>query len=283
MKRPDWLRIKTVGSRDGSCVTQLLGEQYTVCAEACCPNQYECYSAGTATFLLLGPRCTRTCGFCAVGKQLPAPVDLTEPQRVSEIVQRMDLKYCVLTMVTRDDLDDGGASHVIDTIEAVREMCPGTVVEVLLSDLNGNWPALERVLNAKPEVFNHNVETVPRLYKQVRPQARFERSLEVLHRAASRPGQIVKSGMMVGLGETTAETVKTIRDIRNTGCHVLTLGQYLQPSAKHIPVKRYITEEEFNSFKELSIKIGFTDAACGSFVRSSYKADRLFHKASTSC
>ena len=240
----------------------------------------ECFSRGTATFLLLGPNCTRHCRFCAVGKLPVSPPDPAEPLRIAQAVAKMGVKFCVLTMVTRDDLSDGGAKHIANTIRAIRKQCPEVGVEVLISDLAGNRQALKLVLDAVPEVLNHNIETVPRLYPDVRPQADYMRSIELLtHCRELDPSVATKSGMMLGLGETRDEILKVMEDLREAGCKLLTMGQYLAPSKRHHPVVRYVTPEEFEDFKLEAEKRGFLGVASSPFVRSSYRAGWLYHNA----
>jgi lipoic acid synthetase len=253
---------------------------HTVCEEAQCPNQLECFAAGTATFLLLGPSCTRRCTFCAVDKSPVHAPDPEEPLRTAEAVAQMKLRFCVVTMVTRDDLSDGGAQHVARTIEAIREKSPGAGIEVLISDLGGNWSALETILTEAPEVLNHNLETVPRLYSQVRPQANYHRSLELLARARSHvPSLVTKSGLMLGLGEEKDEVLEVMGDLRQAGCNVLTLGQYLSPSVHHHPVVRYVPPEEFAEYEAHAIQRGFNGVASAPLVRSSYHAGELYRAA----
>jgi lipoic acid synthetase len=241
----------------------------------------ECFGRGTATFLLLGPSCTRRCTFCAVDKSPVRPPDPHEPARIAEAVAQLELNFCVLTMVTRDDLSDGGAGHIADTVAAIRRVRPDIGIELLISDLGGDREALDKVMEVRPEVLNHNVETVPRLYPDVRPQADFTCSLELLERASSDTHSLVtKSGIMLGLGETRQELIETMKAIRNTGCRLLTLGQYLAPSKKHHPVVRYVPPEEFAEFKEIALRMGFSGVASGPFVRSSYEAGRLYKQAS---
>jgi len=252
----------------------------TVCQEAHCPNQGECFARGTATFLLLGPNCTRRCTFCAVGKGRIDPPSPDEPERTARAAAEMGLDFCVLTMVTRDDLPDGGAGHVARTIEAVRALRPDTGLEVLISDLGGGREALETVLAARPEVLNHNVETVPRLYPAVRPQADYRRSLDVLRRAAAyRPRPVIKSGLMVGLGESRNELDRVLDDLREAGCDLVTVGQYLAPSDRHFSVARFVPPEEFDDLGQTMEKRGFSGWACGPFVRSSYRAGELYRRA----
>ena len=281
-EKPPWLRRRIPApGRNATVVAAVKGRGlHTVCEEAHCPNQMECFSRGTATFLLLGPSCTRRCTFCAVDKSSVQPPDPGEPFRTAQAVAQMELNFCVVTMVSRDDLPDGGAGHVIRTIEAIRKECPGIGIEILISDLAGNWDALERVLIARPEVFNHNLETMPRLYPGVRPQADYRRSLELLARAAAHvPPMVIKSGLMLGLGEKKHEVLQAMDDLRNSGCHLLTLGQYLAPSSKHHPIVRYVPPEEFDEYQREALRRGFLEVASAPLVRSSYKAAQLYNTA----
>ena len=278
--KPPWLRrrLPPIGQSAHVLATIRNRALHTVCEEAHCPNQLECFSSGTATFLLLGPSCTRRCTFCAVEKSPVHAPDPEEPVRTAEAVAQMGLKFCVVTMVTRDDLPDGGARHVAQTIEAIHERCPGVGVEVLISDLSGSWAALEMVLAAAPEVLNHNLETVPRLYPQVRPQAHYHRSLELLARASSHvPPFVTKSGIMLGLGETKEEVLHIMDDLREAGCHLLTLGQYLAPSKQHHSVIRYIPPAEFAEYEAEALARGFLATTSAPLVRSSYHAEELYH------
>ena len=280
--KPSWLKRRIPASgRNATVVAAIKGRGlHTVCEEAHCPNQPECFSRGTATFLLLGPGCTRRCTFCAVDKSHIHPLDPGEPLRTAEAVAQMGLKFCVVTMVTRDDLPDGGAIHVAQTVEAIRKECPGIEIEVLISDLAGNWEALETVLAARPEVLNHNLETIPRLYPKVRPQADYRRSLELLARASTHvPPMVTKSGLMLGLGEKKEEVHQAMDDLLEAGCHLLTLGQYLAPSDKHHPIFRYVPPEEFADYEAEALARGFYGAASAPLVRSSYQAAQLYHTA----
>lgn len=282
--KPAWLRRRLPPAGRSATVMAAIKNRglHTVCEEAHCPNQLECFGSGTATFLLLGPSCTRRCTFCAVDKSPVHKPDPGEPARTGEAVAQMELKFCVVTMVTRDDLSDGGARHVARTVEIIHQNCPGVGVEVLISDLGGNWRALDTVLAAKPEVLNHNLETVPRLYPQVRPQADYRRSLELLSRAhAHAPPLVTKSGLMLGLGETKEEILTVMDHLREGGCHVLTLGQYLAPSELHHPVVRYIPPEEFAEYEAEALARGFYGTASAPLVRSSYRAEELYRTASS--
>jgi lipoic acid synthetase len=256
------------------------GRLHTVCQEARCPNIWECFSHRTATFLIMGDRCTRNCRFCSVHSGTPEPLDPGEPGRVAAAAAEMGLKYVVVTSVTRDDLPDGGAAHFAATIRAVRGRIPGAEIEVLIPDLQGDPAALRTVLDARPDVLNHNIETVPRLYPQVRPQADYRRSLELLRAAGGiAPSIPTKSGLMLGLGETPEEVQLTLQDLRSHGCRLLTLGQYLQPSPEHLAVAAYVPPEEFERWRSVALAMGFTHVASAPFVRSSYHAGESFEEA----
>jgi lipoic acid synthetase len=275
-KRPDWLRAPApVGGNYRELkelVTQL--RLHTVCESAACPSIGNCWNRRTATFMILGNLCTRRCGFCAVQKGAPLEVDWDEPRRVAEAVERMGLKFAVVTSVNRDDLKDGGASLFAMTIRAIRERIPGCGVEVLVPDFQGSREAMDIVLDARPDVLNHNTETVPRLYKQVRLGARWERSLEMLaYVKTSRPEIPAKSGLMLGLGETLDEVKDALRELRAHGVDIVTLGQYLRPSPKHLPIIRYVPVEEFAGLKAFGEGLGFRHVESGPLVRSSYHAD----------
>lgn len=277
--KPPWLKRKLPAGPVFEQVRNLLKDVrlHTVCQEARCPNMWECFSQKTATFLILGDKCTRNCGFCAVDNGPKGPLDTDEPVRVAEAVEQMALQYVVITSVTRDDLSDGGAGVFADTIKCIRERMPGTHIEVLTPDFMGNINALEKVILAKPNLFNHNIETVSRLYPIVRPQADYYRSLNVLEVAKTiDPGIVTKSGIMVGLGETEEEIYNTFQDLLNVRCNILTIGQYLQPTIKHLPVIRFIPPREFEKLKKMAIEMGFDQVASGPFVRSSYHAKELF-------
>jgi lipoyl synthase len=272
--RPEWLKIRVPGDLDRLPVSRLMNDLAlnTVCQEARCPNIFECWAAGTATFMILGDICTRRCTFCAVGKGTPGAPDADEPRRVADAVEAMGAKHVVITMVNRDDLADGGAEHVAKTVHAVRERT-GAAVEVLISDLEGNRDALQIVIDAKPEVLAHNVETVPRLYPAVRPVAKYRRSLEVL-RWASDAGMRTKSSLMLGLGETEEEILGVARDLREAGVDIFTMGQYLAPTGNHHPVRRYWTPEEFAALGDRARALGFHHVESAPLVRSSYMAHR---------
>ena len=276
---PEWLRIKLPTSGGFFQTRHLLQDLrlHTVCESAKCPNHWECWSKGTATFMIAGDRCTRACGFCAVNTAKPFPLESDEPERVAEATRRMQLKHVVITAVARDDLADGGADHFRRTIEAVRELNPGIVVEVLVPDFNEKDSAIDVVLAAQPEIFNHNLETVRRLTPEVRSRATYDRSLSVLKKAKARSkGEIyTKSGIMLGLGETEEELFQALRDLRAVACDILTLGQYLQPTLKHLPVSEFVAPERFAQYGLVAEEMGFTHVASGPMVRSSYHADEF--------
>lgn len=252
----------------------------TVCQDAACPNRWECYNRGTATFLLLGHNCTRNCSFCNIENNTPETVDLNEPLRIAEAIEKLALSYAVITSVTRDDLPDGGAGHFATTLGAIHARTPDVEVEVLIPDFDGDYAAIETVLKAKPVVCNHNIETVARISAEIRPQASYNRSLAVLAYAARHAPHIhVKSGLMLGLGEIEQEIYDTLKDIYATGCRILTLGQYLSPGSAHAPVCKRYTEEEFAEIKSYAIAMGFAAVAAGPLVRSSYHADAVAHTA----
>lgn len=273
-RKPDWLRAKLPSGKEYGAVRKLVDDKklHTVCQSAQCPNMGECWSRGTATVMILGNVCTRSCNFCAIQTGRPTEYDIGEPARVAEAVATMNLKHCVITSVTRDELKDGGASVWAATIRAIRHRCPSTAIEVLTPDFRGKTELLDIVLDAEPDIFNHNVETVERLQKPVRVQARYARSLKMLEHAAKR-GFVAKSGLMLGLGEEKAEVEQSMRDLRAIDVKILTLGQYLQPTSKHLPVARWVTPEEFAEFKVFGESIGFTKVESGPLVRSSYHAD----------
>lgn len=277
--RPEWLKIRIRSNETFDSVNRMVSDLslHTVCQEARCPNIFECWSEGTATFMILGDICTRHCGFCAVGKGKPLELDADEPRHVGEAVRRLGVKHAVITSVNRDELPDGGALHFAQTIGWVRSLNPGTRVEVLIPDFCGNEDALDTVLAARPHVLNHNTETVARLYKKVRPDAGYEQSLELLSRAHARKSMqplLTKSGLMAGLGETVDELLDTFRDIAETGCDILTVGQYLAPTPRHIPIEKYYSPDEFADLKSEALAMGFRYVEAGPLVRSSYHAGR---------
>lgn len=273
---PDWLKLPMPDLEAVKRTEKMIDDRRlsTVCQSAHCPNVGECFARGTATFMILGNVCTRNCRFCAVDKGRPQPLDAQEPDRVALAAREMGLKYVVVTSVTRDDLPDGGASHFAVTLQSIRRELPEAAVEVLVPDFQGRLRALESVFRSRPDMFNHNIETVPRLYPFVRPQAVYLRSLYVLRKAAES-GLRVKSGLMLGLGERPDEVIETLVDLRKVGCEYLTLGQYLAPSENHVPVDRYVTPQEFADWKHEALSIGFLDVSSGPLVRSSYRADRM--------
>ena len=276
---PEWLRIKLPTSDTFSHTRSLLDELklHTVCESAKCPNHWECWSKGTATFMIAGDRCTRACGFCAVSTAKPFALEADEPARVAEATRRMRLKHVVITAVARDDLADGGAEHFRKTIEEVRKLNPGIVIEVLVPDFNESDAAIETVLGANPEIFNHNLETVRRLTPEVRSRATYDRSLSVLRKVKARRGNSIhtKSGVMLGLGETPEELFTAMDDLRAANCDILTLGQYLQPTLKHLPVVEFVSPEKFRQYGERARQMGFVHVASGPMVRSSYHADEF--------
>ncbi len=279
--KPDWL-IKPLPQGErlvevGRVLSRL--RLHTVCQSALCPNLGECFSRRTATFMIMGNICTRNCRFCAVEKGKPTPLDPDEPARIAAAAQELQLLHVVVTSVTRDDLPDGGADHFARTIAAIREVNPKATVEVLIPDFRGSPAAIEVVVRARPDIINHNLETIPRLYGQVRPRADYQRSLEIL-RAVKELNQAIwtKSGMMLGLGETNEEVLEVMKDLRRVDCDLLTLGQYLSPSSEHLPVTRFIHPDEFGELAAQGRKLGFGGVASGPFVRSSYRADELLRR-----
>ena len=274
-KKPDWLKVKLPTGEEYRKVRQLVTDNklHTICESGNCPNMGECWGVGTATFMILGNICTRSCGFCAVATGRPSAVDFNEPVRVANSVKLMGIKHCVLTSVDRDDLKDGGSIIWVETIQAIREICPGTTLETLIPDFQGNWENLQRLIDIAPEIISHNLETVRRLTKQVRIQAKYDRSLEVLKRI-SASGIKTKSGVMLGLGETDEELLETMDDLVNSGVSILTLGQYLQPTKSHLEVQHFISPEKFAYFKEIGLSKGIRYVESGPLVRSSYHAEK---------
>ena len=277
MRKPEWIRMKVPDSARFQEIKQVLRENklHTVCEEASCPNIGECFSGGTATFMILGDICTRRCPFCDVSHGKPLAPDVNEPINLARTIAQMHLRYVVITSVDRDDLMDGGAQHFVDCIQAVREQSPEIKIEVLVPDFRGRLETAVEILKiAPPDVMNHNLETVPRLYKQARPGADYQNSLNLLKVFSElHPNVPTKSGLMLGLGETDEEILEVMQDLRNHGVTMLTLGQYLQPSQHHLPVVRFVTPERFAEFEQQALAMGFTKAACGPMVRSSYHAD----------
>lgn len=276
-KKPEWLKKRLTASGPSLAATrQLLSRHslHTVCRSAMCPNLQECWSKGTATFLLLGNVCTRSCRFCAVATaKSPAHPDPEEPAKIAEAVRSMKLRHAVLTSVNRDDLADGGSAHWALVIQAIRAMNPGVSIECLIPDFTGNTESLDRVLHEAPEVLNHNIETVPSLYARVRPQANYETSLQIIRRAKEQFGLATKSGIMVGMGEAPEEIEASLHDLRSNGCDMVTIGQYLQPTPAHLPVHRYVTPDEFERYRSAAETAGFRHIKSGPFVRSSYHAE----------
>ena len=273
--KPKWLRVKLPTGESYREVRRLVDKHklHTICESGSCPNMGECWGEGTATFMILGNICTRSCGFCAVKTGRPLAVDLMEPKRVSESVKLMKVKHAVLTSVDRDDLIDGGADIWVDTVTAIRRESPGTTLETLIPDFAGKWDNLQKIIDVAPEIVSHNLETVRRLTKEVRIQAKHDRSLEVLFRL-KKGGMKTKSGVMLGLGETEEEVIETMEDLRSVNVDILTLGQYLQPTPKHLFVQEFITPEQFQYYKDLGLKMGYKYVESGPLVRSSYRAEK---------
>jgi lipoic acid synthetase len=283
-RKPDWLRKKINDTRERRETEKLLRRHrlHTVCEEANCPNRFECFSKKTATFMILGKVCSRRCAFCNVQKGVPENPDTAEPAQVASAVRKLNLNHVVITSVTRDDLDDGGALHFFRVIRAVRELNPGVIVEVLVPDFQGMREALVTVSEAAPEIINHNIETVPRLYPLIRPSADYKRSLELLKSAKTiAPSVFTKSGMMVGLGETADEIIGSLRDLRNVACDMLTIGQYLAPSRNHFPVQEFIRPDRFEKYKDIALDLGFISVASEPFARSSFHAEEGYRKLKT--
>jgi len=275
IQKPSWLKVKLPTGKEYTKVRQIVSEHklHTICESGNCPNMGECWGAGTATFMILGNICTRSCGFCAVKTGRPLPVDLQEPERVANSVKLMNVKHCVITSVDRDDLKDGGSIIWVETVKKVREYSPQTTMETLIPDFKGDWENLQRIIDVAPEIVSHNLETVRRLTREVRIQAKYDRSLEVIKRL-KEGGMRTKSGVMLGLGETREEVIETMQDLVNVGCDILTLGQYLQPTPKHLPVKEFITPNQFAEYKEIGLNLGFKYVESGPLVRSSYHAEK---------
>jgi len=274
-RKPDWLRVKLPTGHEYAKVRNLVEEHklHTICESGNCPNMGECWGAGTATFMILGNICTRSCGFCAVATGMPSAVDWQEPARVANSVKLMGVKHAVITSVDRDDLKDGGSIIWVETVEAIRNSSPGTTLETLIPDFAGKWENLQRIIDVCPEIVSHNLETVRRLTREVRIQAKYDRSLEVLKRLKDG-GCKTKSGVMLGLGETEEEILETLRDLNANQVDILTLGQYLQPTPKHLPVAEFVTPERFAFYKEYALSLGFRYVESGPLVRSSYHAEK---------
>lgn len=276
IKKPEWLKIKIKSGANTGNVSSIL-KKYTlntVCAEADCPNVYECFSRGTATFMILGKNCTRNCKFCKVIKAEPEEVNPIEPKNIAKAIKEMDLKHTVITSVTRDDLSDGGAGHFASTISEIKNLCPNVTIEVLIPDFKGEYDSLKKVVEAKPDVLNHNVETISNLYSSVRPMAVYKRSLELLKRVKEIDDSIfTKSGFMVGLGENAEQVIELLKDLKKVNCDIITIGQYLQPTKEHYEVKEYVNPNKFKIYEIIAKNMGFKFVASGPFVRSSYHAE----------
>ena len=278
-RKPEWLKIKIKGGESSDTVHKILKEHSlnTVCREANCPNRCECFSKRTATFMVLGRNCTRNCTFCNVTKEKPEIVDEKEPFNVAQAVNKLDLKHAVITSVTRDDIPDGGAGHFAKIVEEIRKLNKKITIEVLIPDFRGDEEALKKVVNSKPDVINHNVETAPSLYKEVRPMAVYERSLELLSNVKKMDNSILtKSGFMLGLGETEEDVISILKDLKEIGCDIITIGQYLAPSSKHHPVIDYVHPDTFKKYENIALDMGFKYVSSGPLVRSSYYAEKVF-------
>jgi len=275
IKKPKWLRVKLPTGENYKKVRSLVDEHklHTICESGNCPNMGECWGEGTATFMILGNICTRSCGFCAVKTGKPLAADLFEPAKVAQSVKLMQVKHAVITSVDRDDLADGGSEIWVSTVKAIRRKSPGTTMETLIPDFGGKWENLQRIIDVAPEVVSHNLETVRRLTKQVRIQAKYDRSLEVLMRL-KRGGMKTKSGIMLGLGETETEIIETIDDLSSVGCDILTMGQYLQPTPNHLPITEFVTPQKFDEYLDYALTKGFRFVESGPLVRSSYHAEK---------
>ena len=275
IRKPEWLKVKLPIGEEYKKVRNIVSENklHTICESGNCPNMGECWGAGTATFMILGNICTRSCGFCNVATGKPKPVDLKEPERVAKSMQLMRIKHGVITSVDRDDLKDGGSNLWVETIKKIRELNPNTTLETLIPDFKGEWNNLQRIIDVAPEIVSHNLGTVRRLTKQVRIQAKYDRSLEVLQRLKAG-GMRVKSGIMLGLGETEEEVLETLQDLKNAGCEIITIGQYLQPTPKHLPVVEFVHPDKFAFYKKKGLEMGIAYIESGPLVRSSYHAER---------
>lgn len=276
LRKPEWIRVKMQGGTVSNKVNSLISDLSlnTVCNEANCPNRMECYERGTATFMILGRNCTRNCTFCNVTREMPDKVNPDEPENVAKAVAKLGLRHTVITSVTRDDLEDQGANQFARVVEEIRKTTPKVTVELLIPDMQGNKELIDIILDSEPNILNHNVETVPELYDEVRPMAIFERSIELLdYVKRTRPEMKTKSGMMLGLGETKEQVIDVFKRLREVDCDMLTLGQYLQPTTAHIPVVEYITPEQFDEYKEIALSMGFKRVASSPLVRSSYYAE----------
>jgi lipoic acid synthetase len=274
-KKPNWLKVKLPTGKEYINVRQIVAEHklHTICESGNCPNMGECWGAGTATFMILGNICTRSCGFCAVKTGKPLPTDVEEPMRVANSVKLMNIKHCVITSVDRDDLQDGGSIIWAETVNAVRKISSKTTLETLIPDFKGDWNNLQRIIDVAPEIVSHNLETVRRLTKQVRIQAKYDRSLEVLKKL-KEGGMKTKSGIMLGLGESESEVVDTLKDLQSVGCDIVTIGQYLRPSVNHLPVVEFVNPEQFDKYKVIGLELGFKFVESAPLVRSSYHAEK---------
>ncbi|MBU5292700.1 lipoyl synthase [Anaerosalibacter bizertensis] len=276
LRKPEWIRVKMQGGTQQNKVNSLMSNLSlnTVCDEANCPNRMECYTRGTATFMILGKNCTRNCTFCNVTREKPDKVDPKEPENVAKAISKLGLKHAVITSVTRDDLEDQGANQFARVVEEIRKATPKVTIELLIPDMQGDKDLIDIIIDSEPNILNHNIETVPELYDKVRPMANFERSIELLdYVKKKRPDMRTKSGIMLGLGETEEQVLEVFKRLREVDCDMLTLGQYLQPTAKHIPVVEYITPDQFNEYKEIALSMGFKRVASAPLVRSSYYAE----------
>ena len=275
IRKPEWLKVKLPIGEEYKKVRNIVSENklHTICESGNCPNMGECWGAGTATFMILGNICTRSCGFCNVATGKPKPVDLKEPERVAKSMQLMRIKHGVITSVDRDDLKDGGSNLWVETIKKIRELNPNTTLETLIPDFKGEWNNLQRIIDVAPEIVSHNLETVRRLTKQVRIQAKYDRSLEVLQRLKAG-GMRVKSGIMLGLGETEEEVLETLQDLKNAGCEIITIGQYLPPTPQHLPVVEFVHPDKYAFYKKKGLEMGIAYIESGPLVRSSYHAER---------
>jgi len=274
-RKPNWLKVQLPTGKSYKKIKDVVSNHklHTICESGNCPNMGECWGAGTATFMILGNICTRSCGFCSVATGRPKEIDALEPENVAHSIKLMGIKHAVITSVDRDDLEDGGAIIWVETVNAVRRISPGTTMETLIPDFAGNWDNLQRIIDVAPEIVSHNLETVRRLTRQVRIQAKYDRSLEVLRRLEAG-GMRVKSGIMLGLGETGNEIIETMQDIKDSGVSILTIGQYLQPTSKHLPVKEFVTPLKFDDYKEIGLRMGFRFVESAPLVRSSYHAEK---------
>ncbi|MSS43702.1 lipoyl synthase [Anaerosalibacter bizertensis] len=276
LRKPEWIRVKMQGGTQQNKVNSLMSNLSlnTVCDEANCPNRMECYTRGTATFMILGKNCTRNCTFCNVTREKPEKVDPDEPENVAKAISKLGLKHAVITSVTRDDLEDQGANQFVRVVEEIRKATPKVTIELLIPDMQGDKDLIDIIIDSEPNILNHNIETVPELYDKVRPMANFERSIELLdYVKKTKPDMRTKSGIMLGLGETEEQVLEVFKRLREVDCDMLTLGQYLQPTAKHIPVVEYITPDQFNEYKEIALSMGFKRVASAPLVRSSYYAE----------